>query len=193
MHPRVEWTGRDDHGVGALLCDDRKRGVDFLRRAGFEDEQPPSERAGTLLRRLLVECCFRIVPIHQKGDERGLRDELVEHLEVLAPELGREPADAGDVRSRPVEAGNEPSLDRVEAAGEKDPESSTLAAWRPAPNCASDRRDDGDVASDQIGRQRLQLLQSIVRKRVFDLAALAVAGLVEALSKRLGVMGPVAG
>src|SRR5215831_10171380 len=76
--------------------------------------------AGTLLRRLLVECCFRIVPIHQKGDEGGLRDELVEHLEVLAPELGREPADAGDVRSRPVEAGNEPSLDRVEAAGEKD-------------------------------------------------------------------------
>ena len=52
---RVERIGRDEHGVGALLRDDRKRGVDFLRRAGFEDEQPPSERADTLLRRLLVE------------------------------------------------------------------------------------------------------------------------------------------
>src|SRR5262249_61378621 len=118
---------------------------------------------------------FGFVAILQKGDERGWRADLVRHLGVLAPELGREPADAGDVRSRPVEAGNEPSLDRRIVA--------------------SDRRDDGDVASDQIGRQRLQLLQSIVRKRVFDreVAALAVAGLVEALSKRLSVMGPVPG
>ena len=57
----------------------------------------------------------------------------------------------------------------------------------------ADRRDDGDLARDQVGRQRPQLIHSIVRVAVFDrdVAALGIAGLVQALPKRLRMMGAV--
>ena len=51
----VERTGRDDHGACAILRERCKRRVDLIWRAGFQDEETLSERAGVVACRLLVK------------------------------------------------------------------------------------------------------------------------------------------
>src|SRR5262249_27897731 len=120
-------------------------------------------------------------------------NELMQHLHVLMPELDREPAHPRHVSSRPVEAGNEAYLDGIGTAGEDDRYRRRQRLGDQSRVVSADRRDAGDLASYPVGRTWPQLVHSIVRKAVIDrdIAALGVAGLVQALPKRLRMMGAV--
>src|SRR5262249_52381997 len=96
---------------------------------------------------------------------------------------------------RPVEAGNETCPDGIGTAGEDDRYRRRQRLGDQSRVVSPDRRDDGDLASDQVGGQWPQLVHSIVREAVIDrdVAALGVAGLVEAFPKPLGRRGAVNG
>ena len=81
--------------------------------------------------------------------------------------------DAGDVAARPVEAGDKPT-----ATGSPPVAKTIGIVWSPA-FAASGRRgrrrnDHGDAAADEIGCQRRQPIELIVRPAVFDRHVLAL-------------------
>src|SRR5262249_59288406 len=63
----VERIGRYDHCAGAFLRERRKRCVDLMRRASFQDKETSSERTGAVVGRALVEPCFRIVGLTSRA------------------------------------------------------------------------------------------------------------------------------
>ena len=94
-----------------------------------------------------------------------------------------------------AEAGVEPGHDRIGARGEHDRDCGRYPLNDHGGIGPAEGRDHGDLACDQLLRQRSQLIHSIVREAVFDpdVAALGEAGLVQAPPECLRVMGPVVG
>ena len=93
--------------------------------------QLPSERARGLLRIRRLTLRFRIIRIHDQGDDSGVGEKLVQKPERFATQFYAEPAHPRDVPARPIEAGHEAGLDGVDAA----------------------RKDDWDRWSCRLGRQ----------------------------------------
>ena len=119
----------------------------------------------------------------------------MQHLDELVPELGMEPAYPGHVRFRPVNACYKPCLDGVDTAGEEDRNRGCERLGDQCRIVARNSRDQGNLARDQLSRQRPQPVHLIVRVAVFDqdVATLGIARLIQALPKRLRMMSAVAG
>src|SRR5262245_58083217 len=100
-------------------------------------------------------------------------------------------ADTGDVAARLVEAGDETSLDRIEAAAEDDRNGRGRGFGRECRRYEVWRDDDGYPAADQIGRQFRQPIIVIVRPEVFDghVLALDIASFAEPFSECCGKIG----
>src|SRR5262249_17993388 len=83
------------------------------------------------------------------------------------------------------EAGDETSLDRIEAAAEDDRNGRGRGFGRECRRCEVWRDDDGYPAADQIGRQFRQPIIVIVRPEVFDghVLALDIASFAEPFSE----------
>ena len=120
----------------------------------------------------------RTVGIDEHGKARGSRQQLVQEPEPLCRELHIHGADTGDVAARPVEAGDETSLDRVAAGAEDDRNCRGRGFGRECRWHAARCGDDGHPAADQIGRQFRQSIVLTLCPAVFDRDVLAfdVAG-----------------
>src|SRR5262249_23611426 len=131
------------------------------------------------------ECSIRIGRIDGHGKVRGPRQQLVQGAEPLSPDLHAHEADTGDVAARLVEAGDETSLDRIEAAAEDDRNGRGRGFGRECRRYEVWRDDDGYPAADQIGRQFRQPIIVIVRPEVFDghVLALDIASFAEPFSE----------
>ena len=79
-----------------------------------------------------------------------------------------EPADAGHVAARPVETGNEASLDGVFAAVEDDRDRGGCRNSGVRRHDAAGGGDDIDLAAHQLGGKRRQLIRLAARPSVFD-------------------------
>jgi hypothetical protein len=88
--------------------------------------------------------------------------------EPLRPELQVHRADAGDVTTRPIEAGDETNLQRVRTDGEDDRNCHGRGFCRQCRWRAARCGDDGHPPADDISRQFWQSIELIVREAVFD-------------------------
>src|SRR5262245_53805235 len=93
----------------------------------------------------------------------------MQNSEPLGPNLRTHGTDTGDVAARSVQAGDEAKLDRVAAGAEDDRNCRGAGFGGERGWCSTGTDDDGNAATDQIGRQFRQPLGFIVRPSVFDL------------------------
>ncbi len=126
---------------------------------------------------------IRIVGVHEQGDQPGLGNQLGKQLEPLGCQVASEGADAGDVAARAGETGIETAQDRVADEGD-DRDRRGGIFRRSCPSGA--RRDQIDLAPDEIGGQCGQPIVLILCPAVFDrhVLSLDVAGFAQPLAKR---------
>ena len=110
-------SGADQERTGPRSCHGREGRLDvaFARwraaraAAARACEPPPAAPA-------IWVSALGLVGLTKQRHARGRRNQLVQQLQPLWRELRRQEADAGDIAARPVEAGDEPELDRIAAA-----------------------------------------------------------------------------
>src|SRR5262245_5034856 len=109
----------------------------------------------------------------------------MQNSEPLGPNLRTHGTDTGDVTARSVQAGDEAKIDRVAAGAEDDRNCRGAGFGSERGWCRTGTDDDGNAATDQIGRQFRQPLGFIVRPSVFDLyvAALKEADFTQAFAE----------
>src|SRR5262245_6540994 len=126
-----------------------------------------------------------IVRINERRKARCVWQQLMQNSEPLGPNLRTHGTDTGDVAARSVQAGDEAKLDRVAAGAEDDRNCRGAGFGGERGWCSTGTDDDGNAATDQIGRQFRQPLGFIVRPPVFDLyvAALGEADFTQAFAE----------
>src|SRR5262249_54510553 len=139
-------------------------------------------------------CCFQIFQealgikrvrlIEQKCNVL-CRRHFVYQLQLLWNRCGQELAHAGDVTSRPIQAGDNPCLDRIDPGLKNNGDGAGRSLGRQRTGSTTQRNDDGDLALDQIGRQGWKSLIRIFRPAVFNrnILLLNVTRLLQSLPK----------
>jgi hypothetical protein len=124
----------------------------------------------------------RSAGIDEHGNPACIGHELAQQVQSLRSYLVGEKADAGDVASRPIEAGDETLPDRVGPGDEDDRHQCCCGLSCKRGIVVA----DNDGRLDQVGDQRRQSLQVIFRRAIFDCNILAFdeAGFFEALPER---------
>ena len=97
------------------------------------------------------------------GKARGLRDELMQELELLGSKLRVHCGQTGNVAAWPVEARDKTGLDRVHTGRKDDRDGRGRSADRAGSPQAIGRNDDGHTTANQIGSQFRQPTAFIVR------------------------------
>ena len=93
-----------------------KAGIDIAFGAGRRRYEAAARwRAPPLACLATVRVSRGLVRVHEHGDRRRLRHQLVQQLQPLRLQLEAKQADARDVAARPVEAGDKAIADRVGA------------------------------------------------------------------------------
>src|SRR5262249_478752 len=146
--------GTDHECVGTLLHKTRKGRVDLTIGTGAVDlDLSPNRRS----RRLHVfNQSFganSIFWIDEHRDARRPRQKLVQEAKPLRPEFRSQADDAGDIAARPIESGDETSLDWITASAQNDWNWGGGGFGREG-RCRADRgNDDSHSAADQVGGQ----------------------------------------
>jgi hypothetical protein len=122
--------------------------------------------------------------IDEHGHTNCLRHQLAQEVQPLCYQFGRQEVYARHVSARPGEAGDKAEPDRVLGDDECDGDRG---------GCGFDGKDSsctgygnhGDLAANQIARERRQAIVATLRPAVFDPHVLAfdIAGILEALAK----------
>src|SRR5262245_3512349 len=99
---------------------------------------------------------------------------------LFGPRLGVQRDHAGSVAARPIEAGDQPGLDRIAAAAEHDGTRRGRRLCHGAGG-ATDGDDHSDLTTNQIGRQCRQSVISALCPAVFNghVPALDIAGFLQ--------------
>src|SRR5262245_42321175 len=188
-----ERIGTNKKRAGAPLPHGGEGGVDLARRAGIENEQLPAKGARGLQRVASRARGFRKFRIHQQRDHRSIGNELVQQPQRLACDLAVEPAHAGDVAARPVEARDVALLDRVACSREHDRNSLGRCHSRQYRSATSCRGDHVDLVVDQISCKGRQPIVPIFCKTVFNrhVTAIDIARFTQATAERRRQVGPI--
>ena len=167
------------------LDEGRESGVDLAFGAGLQDMELHPLCARRFLHVSDDALGLRIVRVHQQGDHPGLGNQLGKQLEPLGRQLDDEDADAREVAARPGETGDQAGRDRVVAADEDDRDRRGRVFAASADSAAA-RRDQIDLAADEVGGQCGQPIIVALRPAVFDrhVLALDIAGFAQPLAER---------
>jgi hypothetical protein len=132
----------------AAIC--VKAGV-FRRGAGLEGQQHHAQRLGGVAQRSPIGRQIAVRRVPQHGHARGARQHLLQQLEPLRRQLGRQLLLAGDVAARTREAGDDTGGDHVFGAGSDDDRDRPRRLSDDVQHCPA----DGD--DNHIGRRGNQL------------------------------------
>ena len=170
---------------GPCLHDIRKGRFDLGLAAGVEDRDFFPDRAGRRLGFSDVGHSRREIRVHEHRDGRGRGNEIVQQSQTLLGQLRGEDVDSGRIAAGSGEAGDEPQLDRIGAGVEHDGDRCGRGLDRSSGSFAADRDDDGDLAANEIGRQRRHPLILALGPAVLDrdVAALDEASFLQALAE----------
>src|SRR5262245_47023351 len=108
----------DEQRSGALLDESRECVVDIAVVAGIKYENLLARSAGSGLQVSRIRFSNRVLRIDEKSDQRRRGNHLLQQLQLLWRERIGEDRHAGEIAVRPVQALDEPELDRI-GAGEK--------------------------------------------------------------------------
>jgi len=105
------------------------------------------------------------VRVEQHGDLGDLWQQLAQQLQSLPSELGGVDAHPRGIAARPIDAGSEPFLDRIEAGDEENGNRGGRGLRRLCCDQTAGRGDHGDLEADQLGRQGMQSFILTLRHR----------------------------
>src|SRR6476619_4489749 len=107
--------------------------------------------------------------------------------DLLCRKLRLHVVDTGDIASRPVQAGEQASLDGIDASTENDRNCCGCAFGRERSSRASWRGNNSYPTTDQIRRHFWQTIEYMVRPTIFDrhVLALEIAGFTQTFAERL--------
>src|SRR5262249_49091498 len=106
----------------ACCCTARLNASFFRLSAGINDDDLDPDAAAGGYEGFCISN-VRILWIDQHSNDCRPRVQQPEQLDAFRPKLAVDEADAGDVAARPVQAGDQPMLDRIAAIGEHDRDS----------------------------------------------------------------------
>src|SRR5262249_5221056 len=151
-----ERIGALDQRTDAPFDERRECAVDFRFATGIDD----MELAAEFLRRFLdlrgLESDFGVVWIEQQSDDASVGNELKQKLQLLGYNIATEPADAGNVSTRLVEAPDDTCLDWIAAEREHDRDRRSRRLGGNDRRSAADCNDYRDPSGDKISRQYWQ-------------------------------------
>ena len=157
---------------------------------GVEEEAPPQDKivdraAWRALGDIGAEPAGgRKIRVIEDGDRSCLRNQVVQKLEPLCCQFGREDRYAGEIAPWPVETGNVAKLNRISSEQENNGNRAgcSLGGHRRLAVCGN----HGDLTANQIGRQCRQTIVVTLGPAVFDrhVPTLDIAGFCQALPKR---------
>jgi hypothetical protein len=179
-----ESTGTDEQRTRTTLNCHCDGGLDITAAAHIESEQLLSDPAQGGLDVSQLRRSTGIARIRQHGNRRRLGHELAQQLQPLRSQHGVEEDHAGDVATRPVEAGDDAVPDRVAPARDDEWCARGCGFGRePRRGIADDHR---RLPADQIRYQSRQPIGMIFRRAGFDgdVPALDEARFLEALAER---------
>jgi hypothetical protein len=107
------------------------------------------------------------------GDTSGAGHQLAQEPQPLRPQLCGEKIDTRRVAAWPGEAGDQTELDRILGDTEDDRNRGRCGFGRQRGGLAARCRDDGNAATNQVGRQLRQLINMIFGPAVLDRHVLA--------------------
>ena len=110
-----EWIGTFDERFDSSLDERLESAVDFRFGAGMENMKLAAELFHRFLELRGLESNFGVVWIEQQSDDASVGNELKQKLQLLRYKIGSEPADAGNVSTRLVEAPDDTCLDWIAA------------------------------------------------------------------------------
>src|SRR5262245_15389012 len=151
-----ERIGALDQRTDAPFDERRECSVDFRFATGIDD----MELAAKFLRRFLelrgLESDFGVVWIEQQSDDASVGNELKQKLQLLRYNIATEPADAGNVSARLVEASDDTCLDWIAAEREHDRDRRSRRLGGSDRRSAADCNDYRNPSGDKISRQYWQ-------------------------------------
>src|SRR5262249_10845561 len=103
-----------------------------------------------------LESDFGVVWIEQQSDDASAGNELKQKLRLLRYNIATEPADAGNISARLVEAPDDTCLDWIAAEREHDRDRRSRRLGGNDRRSAADCNDYRDPSGDKIGRQHWQ-------------------------------------
>jgi len=167
----------DDERACSQLDQARERRIDFSFGAGAHDMDLQPERTRRLLHVSRLGLGSGIFRVHEQTDDLGCGYQIVQQAESLRYQLGVQLGYAGDVATRPVQAGYEAERDRVTGRLEHDRNDSGGCFCCESRGCAS-RGDHVHFLAHQICRQSRKSIIVTLRPAVFerDIPVFDVAG-----------------
>src|SRR5262245_18926600 len=186
IRPAVEKRiALDQQRSGALLDESRKCVVDVAVVTGIKYENLLARRAGSGLQVFRIRFSNRVLRIDEKSDQHSRGNHLLQQLQLLWRERIGEDRHAGEMAVRPVQALDEPELDRIGAREKNDWYCRGCRLGREPGGDAAGSSDDRHSAGRQIGRQHRQAIVVTLRPAEFDrhIAPYDVTGFAEARAK----------
>src|SRR5215475_14201693 len=132
------------------------------------------DRVGCLLNISRLRLKIRIVRVEEHADQSCCWNEIVQEPDPLCLNSRQQKIYPCRVAAWPVEAGDEAELDRVVAGTEDDRNGRGCCFGSERRLRAPCRGDDGDVTVNQIGRERRQPIELVLRPAKFDRDVVAV-------------------
>ena len=106
--PVEEWAAGYQQSADLLLDERRKSMIEVALGSHFRNHDLPSERTRSLLRVSHHDgLAFRIVRVHQNGDDGHVGNHLMQQSEPLGTQVGIDKAYPGDISLRAIEAGDD--------------------------------------------------------------------------------------
>src|SRR5262249_24369274 len=168
-----EWIGTFDERFDPSLDERLESAVDFCFGAGMENMKLAAELFHRFLELRGLESNFGVVWIEQQSDDASVGNELKQKLQLLRYKIGSEPADAGNVSARLVEAPDDTCLDWIAAEREHDRDRRSRCFGGNVRRSAADWNNYRDPSGDKIGRQYWQSVILTVGPTEGDLNVLA--------------------
>ena len=123
--------------------------------------------------------------IDEHGYSSGGGHQLTQEFQPLRRQVNRKKIDACQVSARPSEAGDKAAFDRIGTGQEDDGNRRGYRLGGGRRYSCAGRGDNGDLFTNQFGRQRRHSVDLILGPTVFDrhVLALDIAGLFQSLAK----------
>ena len=149
-----EGVGANEQCVWALARNACEGRIDLAAGAGAEHlDLQPHVRAAASTSRKYIRCNRSVGRIDEHGHTNGAGHQLAQQFQPLCYQLSRHKIDACRVAARPGNARDKTKPDRVVGNGEDDGDRRGCRLGRGRRRRA-DRDDHGNLAANQIGRQR---------------------------------------
>ena len=171
----------DQQPIGMLLHRPIECPFDLRFGAGIDDDDLDPDTATGSLEGLCISG-VRILGIDQDCNDCRLGVHQPEQLDAFGSKLAIDESYAGDVATRPVEAGDQPMLDRVAAVCEHDRNARRRRLGGDRRDHAAGGKDHIDRKIGEVGRKGRQSLVLKIRPAIFDqeILLLDITGLVQA-------------